>query len=48
VGTLSEIPGGGSVAVLVKGGDAVKLVNAPGTQTVGRSESNKLLDECLP
>src|ERR1700757_3864621 len=34
LGTLSEIPGGGSVAVFVKAGHAVRLVNTPGTQTV--------------
>ena len=34
LGTLSEIPGGGSVAVFVKAGHAVRLVNTPGAQTV--------------
>src|ERR1039458_7379231 len=34
LGTLSEIPGGGSVAVFVKAGHVVRLVNTPGTQTV--------------
>src|ERR1035441_1705173 len=41
LGTLSEIPGGGSVAVFVEAGHAVRVRHTPGTQTVDTPKTRR-------